>query len=125
MYLIIILFLLLASAYDIKYKIIPNYISLLILLVGFLFGKIYFSGILVAVFILAICLIYDEKYKGGGDIKLIASIGVLIGFYKVAYVYAIAEILVVIFRSIYKKVKKQEIIEISYAPFIFIGMIIL
>ena len=90
-----------------------------------MFGKIYFSGILVAVFILAIYLIYDEKYKGGGDIKLIASIGVLIGFYKVAYVYAIAEILVVIFRSIYKKVKKQEIIEISYAPFIFIGMIIL
>lgn len=125
MNILLITILISASIYDLKYKIIPNYISLLVLLAGFLFGKIYFNGILVAIIILTICVIYDENYKGGGDIKLLGALGIATGFINTFYIYIISDILVLIFRVVHKKVLKKEILEVSYAPFILITMSIL
>lgn len=119
---ILIIILILASVYDLKYRIIPNYISLLVLLIGFLYGEIYFSGILISILILAICLFYQENYKGGGDIKLLGALGLVLGFYPISFIFILSDLLVIIFRKINKKIGK-EILELPYAPFILISMI--
>lgn len=124
MNIVLIIILFLASVYDLKYRIIPNYISLLVLLIGFLYGEIYFSGILISILILAICLFYQENYKGGGDIKLLGALGLVLGVYPISFVFIFSDLLVLIFRKINEKRDKQ-ILELPYAPFILISMIIL
>lgn len=116
--------LLLATIYDLKYNIIPNYISLLTILIGLYNGKIYISGLLVAIFILIITLKF-ENYKGGGDIKLIGAIGLLKGFEFTYGLFLFSEILELVFRLILKILKKPSDKGIAYAPIMLISSILL
>ncbi len=90
----------------------------------YIYGEIYFSGIFISVLILVICIFYDEDYKGGGDIKLLGALGLVKGFYCVSFIFILSDLLVITFRKIYKKLDK-EILEVPYAPFMLISMIIL
>lgn len=116
-----------ASIYDLKYMKIPNYISLLILLVGLYNGKIYISGLLVAIIILAITLIPKyENYKGGGDIKLLGAIGLVKGFIYVYLLFLLSDLIEIIYRYIVlKSLKKEYKTVLPYAPFILISYLIL
>ena len=70
-----------ASAWDIKKRIIPDSICLSVALTGLLtFEPIRLFGILAAVPFLLAALIWDGM--GGGDIKLMAAAGLVLGFSK-------------------------------------------
>ena len=69
-----------ASAIDIRKRIIPNSICVLIALTGLIyFSPIRLFGILTALplFISALC---KQDSVGGGDIKLTAAAGIVLGF---------------------------------------------
>lgn len=114
--------LLVIAIIDIKYQTIHNNISLLTLLIGFILqGNIYISGLFVSLIILLICVILDENYKGGGDIKFIGVIGLLKGFNFTMEFYIIAEILCFMYRRI-KNIPKEK--PIAYAPFMFLSFLL-
>lgn len=70
-----------ASAWDIKKRIIPDSICLSVALTGLLtFEPIRLFGILAAVPLLLAALIWDGM--GGGDIKLMAAAGLVLGLPK-------------------------------------------
>ncbi len=118
---IILILLLIIAIIDIKKKIIHNKASLLTLLIGLLlYREIYLTGLLVSIFILIICIFVDERYKGGGDIKLIGVIGMLKGFYFTMELYIIAEVLC----AIYTRILKKYNVEVAYAPFIFLSFLL-
>lgn len=74
--------LLAASVYDIQKRIIPDRISLGIALTGLLtFEPMKLSGILAAVLFLIIALFFGGI--DGGDIKLMAAVGLVLGFTKI------------------------------------------
>lgn len=119
---LLLIFLFIIAIIDIKKKKIYNKTSLLILLIGlFSYSKIYLTGIFVAIFIILLCIFLDEKYKGGGDIKLIGVIGILKGFNFTFEMYIISEILCYSYRKI-KKINNTY--QIPYAPFIFLSFLI-
>lgn len=122
-----IVLLFLATIYDLKYRKIPNYLSLLILLVGFFNWKIYLSGLLVSIMILIITLFPKyENYKGGGDIKLIGAIGLVNGLHYTYNLFLLAEILEILFRYIILKPANKNYKQgLPYAPFLLISSIIL
>lgn len=74
--------LLAASVFDIQKRIIPDKISLGIALTGLLtFEPMKLSGILAAVLFLIIALFFGGI--DGGDIKLMATAGLVLGFTKI------------------------------------------
>ncbi|MBR0600539.1 A24 family peptidase [Sinanaerobacter chloroacetimidivorans] len=74
--------LLAASVFDIQKRIIPDKISLGIALTGLLtFETMKLSGILAAVLFLIIALFFGGI--DGGDIKLMAAAGLVLGFTKI------------------------------------------
>lgn len=73
--------LLTASVFDIRKRIIPDSISLAIALTSFLaFEPMKLFGILAAVIFHGIAYIFGGMY--GGDIKLVAAAGLVLGFTK-------------------------------------------
>lgn len=73
--------LLAASVFDMQKRIIPDKISLGIALTGLLtFEPMKLSGILAAVLFIIIALFFGGM--GGGDIKLMAAAGLVLGFSK-------------------------------------------
>lgn len=118
----LLIILLVIAIIDKKYKIIHNKSSLLTLLIGFVLQKkMYITGLFISLIILLICILVDENYKGGGDIKFIGVIGLLKGFNFTMEFYIIAEILCFIYRKIKRKNKTEQL---AYAPFMFLSFLI-
>ena len=78
--------LLLAASYtDIKRRKIPDTVCVLLVLSGFLkFNYPNLLGVFVALPFL-IAAMFKEKSIGGGDIKLTATVGFVLGFWKGMY----------------------------------------
>lgn len=124
--------LLLAASYtDIKRREIPDTICLLLVLTGFLkFSFQNLLGIFVALpFLIAAML--KENSIGGGDIKLTAAVGLVLGFWKGIYGLIIGLILLialyVILRisSIIRKKQVAKNLSMPLAPFLGIGFLIM
>lgn len=70
-----------ASVWDFRKRIIPDSICILIALTGLIdFSPVKFLGILVALPLL-IAALYKPDGVGGGDIKLTAAAGIVLGFW--------------------------------------------
>lgn len=83
---VLLSFLLMAAGYtDIKRRVIPDIICLLMVLISLLkFNFINLLGIGISIpFLIAAVLV--ENSIGGGDIKLTAAIGIVLGFWKGIY----------------------------------------
>ncbi|WP_283608485.1 prepilin peptidase [Faecalispora anaeroviscerum] len=97
--------LLIASLIDIKKRTIPDTICLLIFLTGFIcFEPEKLFGILTALPLLIAALIWGGM--GGGDIKLMAAAGLVLGFQRGMAALVIGLTAMLIFYAIYLVVQK-------------------
>ncbi len=124
--------LLLAASYtDIKRREIRDTVCVLLVLTGFLkFSFQNLLGIFVALPFL-IAAILKEKSIGGGDIKLTAAVGFVLGFWKGIYGLIIGLTLLIFFyiilriSSIIRKKQVVKNLSMPLAPFLGIGFLII
>lgn len=118
---------------DLTRKIIPNRLNLAVFIIGLINAMInpqsflsnLGTGFLAGSLFLAIALISGGA-MGGGDIKLIAPLGFILGFYSTIYVILMTFIvgaIVSIALLIMKKAKLMS--EVALAPYITIAVYIL
>jgi len=125
-------FLLLAASYtDIKRREIPDTVCMLLVLAGLVnFSYIKLLGIFVALPFL-IAAVLKENNIGGGDIKLTASAGIVLGFWKGTYGLIIGLSLLILFYTILRiiaVIKRKQVaknLSMPLAPFLWIGFIIM
>ncbi|MFZ7131261.1 MAG: prepilin peptidase [Eubacteriales bacterium] len=124
--------LLLAASYtDIKKREIPDTICLLLVLTGFLkFSCLNLLGIFITLPFL-IAAMFKENSIGGGDIKLTATVGFVLGFWKGIYGLIIGLTLLILFyiilsiSSIIRKKQVAKNLSMPLAPFLGIGFIVM
>jgi len=123
--------LLVATYTDIKRREIPDTICTLLVLTGFLkFSFQNLLGIFVALPFL-IAAMFKEKSIGGGDIKLTATVGFVLGFWKGIYGLIIGLTLLILFyiilriSSIIRKNQVAKNLSMPLAPFLGIGFLIM
>ena len=124
--------LLLAASYtDIKRREIRDTACVLLVLTGFLkFSFQNLLGIFVALPFL-IAAMFKEKSIGGGDIKLTATVGFVLGFWKGIYGLIIGLTLLIFFyiilriSSIIRKKQVVKNLSMPLAPFLGIGFLII
>lgn len=120
-----------ASYTDIKRREIPDTICLLIALTGLLrFSFVNLLGIFVALpFLIAAML--KENSIAGGDIKLTAAVGVVLGFRRGMYGLMIGLTLLVLFYIILvivARIRRKQVakdLSMPLAPFLGIGFMII
>lgn len=125
-------FLLMAASYtDIKRREIPDIICMLIALTSLLkFNFINLLGIVISIpFLISAVLV--ENSIGGGDIKLTASVGIVLGFWKGIYGLIIGLSMLVLFYFLLvliSKIMKRQVarnLPMPLAPFLGIGFMII
>ena len=124
--------LLLAASYtDIKRREIPDTVCLLLVLTGFMkFSFQNLFGIFVALPFL-IAAMFKENSIGGGDIKLTASVGFALGFWKGIYGLIIGLTILIFFyimvriSSIIRRKQVAKNLSMPLAPFLGIGFLIM
>lgn len=120
-----------ASYTDIRKREIPDIICIFIVLIGLLrFSFINLFGIIIAIpFLLGAVL--KENSIGGGDIKVTASAGILLGFWRGIYGLIIGLSLLVLFYFslvLISKIKKKQVarnLPMPLAPFLGLGFMII
>ncbi|MFZ2537480.1 MAG: A24 family peptidase [Oscillospiraceae bacterium] len=119
--------LLVTSYVDIKKRMIPNRLCLLIAMTGLInFSPVNLFGIFVALPFL-IAAMSKENSIGGGDIKLTATVGIVLGFWNGMYGIIIALSILLLFYIILiaaAKVRKKQVgknLSMPLAPFLGIG----
>ena len=118
----------LASVFDVRTRIIPDWIHLLMLLASLIPpGHIHPEGLLSAIPLLAVGMICDGI--GGGDIKLTAACGLVLGLTKTYTGLTLGLCFLLLFHvgklSFYKLIKKEMTVkEQAYplVPFLLSGM---
>lgn len=109
---------------DFKTKIIPNMVHILIILVSLININLYKSlaGAIIVPFPFLISALLKDGGIGGGDIKLMAGIGFLLGI-KNGFIAAIIGLTTaVIINGVYYKLKEQDRnISFPLAPYLGIG----
>lgn len=116
--------LLAASVFDMQKRIIPDKISLGIALTGLLtFEPMKLSGILAAVLFLIIALFFGGI--DGGDIKLMAAAGLVLGFIKIMTATVIGLTALLVFHAgkiIIQRLRGRTVQKAySLAPFLSLG----
>jgi len=121
--------LLIASYVDIKKRIIPDTICILLFLTGLMnFSPVNLFGILAALPLL-IAAVWKENSIGGGDIKLTASVGTVIGFWSgmCGLILGLSAILCYYFiQNLIKKLRKEQVANnasMPLAPFLSSGFL--
>ncbi|WP_281420501.1 prepilin peptidase [Tissierella simiarum] len=125
-------FLLMVASYtDIKKREIPDTICIFIALIGLLrFSFLNLFGIIIAIpFLLGAVL--KENSIGGGDIKVTASAGIVLGFWRGIYGLIIGLSLLVLFYLflvLISEIKKKQVarnLPMPLAPFLGLGFMII
>jgi len=128
-YFVFISFGIIIFSIDVVHKIIPDVLSLPLLIIGFLFSLIpgskmgivsAFTGAAFGFFVFFILAYLFHRFMkkealGGGDIKLIAAIGSFVGFYGVLFTIFFASFFALIFILVFYKERTKEI---PFAPFL-------
>lgn len=125
--------LLIISVIDLKYKIIPNKLIIIIFAFGIVFniitGAVTIKSMIIGFFIISIPLlalsIIIKGSIGGGDIKLLAVSGAFIGVRNIIIAFFIASMfssIILISLLLLKKIKAKDIV--PYGPFLSIGIFI-
>lgn len=140
---LLVLLLIVISFIDIKYRIIPDELSIGGILVGFILSIVFPSvqgaahrinalfnsllGILIGgviIYLLGLLgnFLFKKESMGGGDVKLLAMIGAFIGWKMVIMTFFIAPLFGSVVGIILKLKKGAELI--PYAPYLSIGAVI-
>ncbi|AGA69194.1 type IV leader peptidase [Desulfitobacterium dichloroeliminans LMG P-21439] len=94
-----------ASLWDLKKRIIPDTICVFIVLTGlFIFEPLKLFGVLAALPFLLAALIWDGM--GGGDIKLMAAAGLVLGLQKSMAAIIIGLTAMLVFHAIYTLIQR-------------------
>jgi len=114
--------LILASYLDVKTRIIPDWVHLVIIGIGLIDINLLDSvlGLLVLPIPFFIMAYKSEGTMGGGDIKLIGACGFMLGLNSAYLGVLISLILVIVHQGIIKK--KDE--SFAFVPYISVGMLI-
>lgn len=134
-------FLLYMAAYtDIRKKLIPNdlIIAMIVARVPFLFAEVFYNmakwqvvlkvcglGFVMSAVVALVMMLISRGQMGGGDVKLLAVIGLYVGSTNVLTVMLFSFILSAVGGlgcMIIKKYKAKD--TIPFAPFVFLGMLI-
>ncbi len=114
---------------DIRKREIPTLIWSSVALISLLdFKTVHLFGILAALPLL-VAGVLSPSGIGGGDIKIVAAVGLVIGFWKALFGMAIGLSLVIIFHGVSKliyatKRKKYEYRAYPLAPFLAVGYLL-
>lgn len=114
----------LASYLDYRFRIIPDWIHLVIIAIGFININVARSifGLVISPLPFLIMALIHQGSIGGGDIKLVGAMGFAVGYAKTSIAYLIAMALAILFCSLYylgkKRVRDQSF---PFAPFFQIG----
>jgi len=130
--LLIIVFLVFSTVFDLKYMILPDFstvILIIVAIIGIIIGRpqespvqFILSAILASGFLLFLNLITKGKGMGMGDVKLAIFMGLFLGFPKIIvgfYVAFIIGAIIGILLMIFKKAKKKT--QIPFGPFLILG----
>jgi leader peptidase (prepilin peptidase)/N-methyltransferase len=126
-YLIFFALLLFASYFDLKCRMIPDWIHVLLIIIGLINFDVTKSvlGFLISPLPFLIMALVSTGSIGGGDIKLIGSSGFVLGYGSTIVASMIGIIVAVCFYSLYylgyKKVKSMAF---PFAPFFQLGCMI-
>lgn len=135
-----LVFLLLFAIYDVRHHRIRN-TALIAFLIWCLFSiplaiwtetnTLWYHALLksglgfITGFMILFCVaLVTNGSVGGGDIKLIAILGILYGAWGLLAVLMLACISALLFALIAARINKQELYYIPFAPFIFVGSLI-
>ena len=115
--------LLIAAVKDLRDRIIPNWMSILIasLSISLPEGPA-LVGALVAVPLFMAGLLWGGI--GGGDIKLVAALGLVFGFWTSLYGLVIALVVMMVYHLMRKLLKKRMDCYYPMVPFLFIGWLV-
>jgi len=128
---VIIVFLVFSTVFDLKYMILPDFSTIILIICavvlilgGFkgLFLQNFLTALIAAVFLLVLNLITKGKGMGMGDVKLAIFMGLFLGFPKIIVAFYVAFIvgaITGIFLMIFKKAKKKT--QIPFGPFLILG----
>lgn len=119
--------LLIATISDLRSRIIPDWVSFLILLIGLLsFNASSITGAIIAALPFLIVAMITGKL-GGGDVKLIGAIGFVLGPYRGTYASVIAFLFLFAFLILLKSLGRKGLKDQSFAfaPFLSAGGIIM
>lgn len=125
-YLLFFTFLLCASYFDLKSRIIPDWIHMALIIIGLINfdGTKSVLGLLISPLPLLIMAVINTGSIGGGDIKLIGSSGFVMGCGKIMTASMISIVIAVCFYMLYylsyKRVKNKAF---PFAPFFQVGCI--
>lgn len=120
-----------ASYIDIRKREIPPIIWSLVALISVLdFRMVHLLGILAALPLLIIAVWIAPNRLGGGDIKLVAATGLVLGLQETNFTVIVGlslQILVFATVSILRKMKKQEVKDLSLplAPCLSLGFLVI
>jgi len=131
--LIIIVFLVFSAIFDLKYMILPDFSTVILIIMAFL-GVVFdepniipylLSSLVASGFLLILNLITKGKGMGMGDVKLAIFMGLFLGPQKTIVAFYIAFIVGAIYGLILmalKKVKKKS--QIPFGPFLILGTLV-
>lgn len=120
-----------ASYMDIKKRVIPPIIWSLVALISVLdFRMLHLLGILAAFPLLVIAVWIAPNRLGGGDIKLVAATGLVLGLQATNFAVIVGlsiQIFVFVIISLLRKMKKQEVRNLSLplAPCLSLGFLVI
>jgi len=134
--LIIIVFLVFSAVFDLKYMILPDFSTIVLIVMAFVLlfvetprGASLQSGVLSALvaagFLLILNLITKGKGMGMGDVKLAIFMGLFLGPQKTIVAFYVAFIVGAIYGLILmalKKAKKKS--QIPFGPFLILGIFV-
>lgn len=111
------------SLYDIKKRIIPNVLAVLMACLGVLYSSLYdtWYNSLIGMIIPALPMLLLRVRQGrigAGDIKLISAIGAWVGWLSNLYILLAACILALIFIAAYRFGRRMSLMSVAFAPFL-------
>jgi len=131
--LLIIVFLVFSAMFDLKYMILPDFSTVILIIIAFL-GVVFdepnvipylLSALVASGFLLILNLITKGKGMGMGDVKLAIFMGLFLGPQKTIVAFYVAFIVGAIYGLILmalKKAKKKS--QIPFGPFLILGIFV-
>ena len=115
-----------ASVIDIRKRVIPGYLCLLIFLAGFFHVQTTnILGIIIALPFFIAAMATSGKGIGGGDIKLMCAVGFVFGFGSGIVLTVIGLLAAVVYSLLYRIISKGNGVKaVPLAPFITIGCVV-
>lgn len=127
---LVIVFLIFSLVFDVKYMILPDFSTVILIIIAFL-GVVFdekniipylLSALAASGFLLILNLITKGNGMGMGDVKLAIFMGLFLGYPKIILAFYMAFIVGAIFGlilMIFKKANRKS--QISFGPFLILG----